>query len=95
MDAKNRTIGKIEHEVAHGRLLAENDAESLWGWGTPAGKVRAKRRAELIAQGAGLQPGTRALEIGCGTGLFTELFAQKGAQIVALERKLRFLFPQV
>jgi SAM-dependent methyltransferase len=32
-----------------------------------------------------LRPGLRALEIGCGTGLFTAMFAQTGAQIVGVD----------
>jgi SAM-dependent methyltransferase len=76
---------RVENEIEHGRMLAESEAESIWGWGTPAGRVRAKRRADLIATGAGLGPNVRALEIGCGTGMFTEMFAQSGAQLVAVD----------
>lgn len=72
-------------EIQHGLWLAEHETEAVWGWGTPAGKLRAARRAELIARGAGLQPGIRALEVGCGTGLFTEAFAATGATIVAVD----------
>lgn len=76
---------RAEHEIEHGKFLAKRDAESIWGWGTPAGQVRARRRVTLIATGARLQPGLRALEIGCGTGLFTQMFSQTGAQIVAVD----------
>jgi SAM-dependent methyltransferase len=76
---------RVENEIEHGRMLAESEAESIWGWGTAAGRVRARRRAELIASGAGLGPNVRALEIGCGTGMFTEVFAQSGAQLVAVD----------
>lgn len=74
-----------EQEIAHGKMLAENDAELIWGWGTPAGKARANRRAEWIIQNAALAPGKRVLEIGCGTGIFTEFFAQSGAHILAVD----------
>ena len=74
-----------QHEIDHGKLLAAEDTERLWGWGTPAGRLRAKRRAELIAGGAKLGPDVHALEIGCGTGLFTELFARTGARITAID----------
>jgi SAM-dependent methyltransferase len=47
--------------------------------------VRARRRGEFIARGARLGPGVRALEVGCGTGLFTEMFAGTGAQILAVD----------
>lgn len=76
---------RAEHEIEHGKKLAANDAEVIWGWGTPAGKLRAQRRGQLIAEGAGLRPGMRALEIGCGTGLFTEMFAHSGAHILAVD----------
>ena len=76
---------RAQHEIEHGRRLAASGAEHIWGWGTPAGQIRARRRADLIASGARLGPGTRALEIGCGTGIFTEYFARTGAEIVALD----------
>jgi len=78
-------MSRIEREIQHGRTLVLSDPERVWGWGTPAGAHRARRRADLIARGAGLQPGRRALEVGCGTGLFTEIFAATGADLVAVD----------
>jgi SAM-dependent methyltransferase len=72
-------------EVRHGEFLASGRPEVTWGWGTPAGRLRAARRARLIAEGAGLGPGVHALELGCGTGLFTEYFAATGARITAID----------
>jgi 2-polyprenyl-3-methyl-5-hydroxy-6-metoxy-1,4-benzoquinol methylase len=66
-------------------MLAEGNPEDIWGWESPAGRLRAKRRAELIARAAGLAPGVSAIEIGCGTGLFTEMFAASGARIIAVD----------
>jgi 2-polyprenyl-3-methyl-5-hydroxy-6-metoxy-1,4-benzoquinol methylase len=74
-----------QSEIAHGRMLAEGSPEDLWGWGSPAGRLRATRRGELIARGAGLAPGMLALELGCGTGLFTEMFAAFGSRIIAVD----------
>ena len=74
-----------EAERAHGKWLVEHDPELQWGWGTPAGKLRAERRAQLIAEGARLAPGMIALEIGCGTGNFTERFVRSGAKILAVD----------
>jgi 2-polyprenyl-3-methyl-5-hydroxy-6-metoxy-1,4-benzoquinol methylase len=74
-----------DNEIAHGRMLAGDDPEMLWGWKTPAGRARAARRAALIAEAGGLGPGRRVLEIGCGTGMFTEMFAGSGAEIVAVD----------
>ena len=56
---------RTESEIQHGKRLAGDDTEYLWGWGTPAGKIRAGRRAELIATGAQLGRRKRVLEIGC------------------------------
>ena len=76
---------RSENEITHGHQLVQSDPEKVWGWGAPAGKLRAIRRAEMIISGAELKPGLRALEIGCGTGLFTEMFARAGAHLVAVD----------
>jgi 2-polyprenyl-3-methyl-5-hydroxy-6-metoxy-1,4-benzoquinol methylase len=77
--------GRAQREIQHGQWLAEHDTEAVWGWGSPAGQIRARRRAELIASGGELSPGKRVLEIGCGTGMFTEMFAATGATIIAVD----------
>jgi 2-polyprenyl-3-methyl-5-hydroxy-6-metoxy-1,4-benzoquinol methylase len=73
------------NEISHGKWLVENDPICQWGWGTPAGKMRASRRGSLIVAGANLKKGMSVLEIGCGTGLFTEMFAAYGATILAVD----------
>jgi 2-polyprenyl-3-methyl-5-hydroxy-6-metoxy-1,4-benzoquinol methylase len=74
-----------QREVEHGKYLSAGAAEEIWGWGTPAGQIRAKRRAALILQGAFVGPSSKVLEIGCGTGLFTEMFARSDAQIISVD----------
>jgi len=76
---------KAESEIIHGKQLAQGDPERTWGWQTPAGQLRAIRRAKLIIATACLKPGMNVLEIGCGTGLFTELFASTGINLVAVD----------
>src|ERR1700730_7439138 len=76
---------RADREIKHGEWLAAHDTETVWGWGTPAGRIRARRRADLIIAGATLSPGKRVLEIGCGTGMFTEMFAATGATIIAVD----------
>lgn len=66
-------------------MLAASESEETWGWTTPAGQSRARRRADLIIGAAGIGPGHTVLEIGCGTGMFTERFAGTGARIVAVD----------
>jgi SAM-dependent methyltransferase len=77
--------GKASREIAHGRMLMRDDPEYIWGWATPAGRLRARRRAALMGSAAGLGAGVRAVEIGCGTGMFTEMFAATGSEIVAVD----------
>lgn len=76
---------RIENEIKHGHVLASSDAEQLWGWATPAGRQRARRRADLIMAGAHLKPRDLVLEIGCGVGMFTEMFLKSEAQILAVD----------
>jgi len=76
---------RSDNEIRHGQYLASGGAVEIWGWGTPAGKLRAARRAKLIIEAAGLAPGKRTLEIGCGTGNFTECFVKSGASVLAVD----------
>lgn len=80
-----KPLDRADREIAHGKKISFRDTERLWGWNTPAGQLRAKRRADLIAKSVHLKPGMRVLEIGCGTGLFTEMFAGTGARIIAVD----------
>ncbi|MFC1567421.1 class I SAM-dependent methyltransferase [Thermodesulfobacteriota bacterium] len=77
--------GRAKHEIQHGEFLASKDTKLIWGWGTPAGRRRAMRRAKLIGEGAMLGPDVLVLEIGCGTGMFTEMFARIKARIIAVD----------
>ncbi|MCC6384376.1 MAG: class I SAM-dependent methyltransferase [Bacteroidia bacterium] len=65
---------RIINELEHGKKLLAEGAESVWNWESAAGKVRADRRAGLLASYSNLKPGEPALEIGCGTGLFSNKF---------------------
>jgi 2-polyprenyl-3-methyl-5-hydroxy-6-metoxy-1,4-benzoquinol methylase len=82
---------RAKHEIKHSKILSQSDPELIWNWNTPAGRLRAKRRAEMITKGSGLGPGVCALEIGCGTGMFTEMFAKSGANLIAVDISLDLL----
>jgi SAM-dependent methyltransferase len=81
---------RLQRELEHAELLLQSP-EEIWGWGTPAGRARAARRAELIIEAGDLRPGLRTLEIGCGTGLFTQLVSRSGAAIDACELSEKLL----
>jgi 2-polyprenyl-3-methyl-5-hydroxy-6-metoxy-1,4-benzoquinol methylase len=81
----NHTSKKSEHEIEHGQYLSATDTEMTWGWGTSAGRKRAERRAHLILKNAHIMPNQKVLEIGCGTGMFTEKFMESGASITAVD----------
>lgn len=75
---------RIKNEILHSQKIKFN-AEEIWGWSTPAGKLRAERRAQYFIQTTGMNAQHRVLEIGCGSGVFTEKLAQSKAQITAVD----------
>ncbi|MBI3548102.1 MAG: class I SAM-dependent methyltransferase [Elusimicrobia bacterium] len=75
---------KLEHEIEHGALI-KHRAEEIWGWASAAGQARAERRGRFFVERCRLGPKDRALEVGCGSGVFTEKVARSGAQITATD----------
>jgi 2-polyprenyl-3-methyl-5-hydroxy-6-metoxy-1,4-benzoquinol methylase len=47
--------------------------------------MRAERRGRMIADAAAFRPEMSVLELGCGTGMFTEMFAESGVSIIAVD----------
>jgi SAM-dependent methyltransferase len=72
-------------ELRQGSELAAADADLVWGWGSPAGRLRADRRAAFLVERCALGPGVRCLELGAGTGVFTERLLRSGCELVAVE----------
>ena len=81
---KRDAEARLAREIDFHRGIADH-AELIWNWDTPSGRARAARRAALLAEGAGLREGVRALELGCGTGIFLEKVAARGASITGID----------
>ncbi|MBF0553583.1 MAG: methyltransferase domain-containing protein, partial [Nitrospirae bacterium] len=75
---------RIEKELVQGKKIKDR-AEDIWGWNSPAGMVRAERRANYFIKLGGILPDKDVLEIGCGTGVFTEKIDKTGAKITAVD----------
>ena len=73
-----------EREVAHWKAW-QDQAESVWGWQTPAGQVRSRRRARLFQELGRMTPHSLVLEIGCGTGEFTHQLAPHVGHLHAID----------
>jgi len=74
---------RIAKEIQHGRFLAQHGAGEIWNWESPAGKLRWARRVKMLS--SHLRPGMTVLELGCGTGTFTQELARSGADVIAID----------
>lgn len=73
------------HEIEHGKKISSN-AEEIWGWSSPAGVLRANRRAAIYVEMGNFGKGDKLLEIGCGTAIFTKkVYESTGADITAID----------
>ena len=77
------TDNRIQHEINHGKFLAETGAGEIWNWNTPAGLYRWKRRVEMLTHN--IQKEMNVLELGCGTGYFSKELVKTNAKITAID----------
>jgi SAM-dependent methyltransferase len=75
---------RYDAERLQGEVIAAGE-EAAWGWGTPAGRIRAERRAAFLTQAAALGSGVTCVELGAGTGEFTVRLAETGSRVIAIE----------
>ncbi len=87
---KGPSASRLAREIEFHRSIADR-AELVWNWDTPAGRIRAARRAALFVEHAQLAPERTALEVGCGTGLFLDQVARSGARLHALDLSTHLL----
>jgi len=71
-------------EIIHGQKIVAQ-AEAVWGWDSPAGRVRAHRRAALLIESIPKHPNGPVLEVGCGSGVFTSQFVSQIPDLVAID----------
>lgn len=76
---------RLAHEIAHGERISSH-AEYIWGWASPSGIARAKRRSDYFVKLGEINKDKNVLELGCGTGIFTKLVYDKThARITAID----------
>jgi ubiquinone/menaquinone biosynthesis C-methylase UbiE len=74
---------RIAREIQHGRFLAQCGAGEIWNWESAAGKLRWARRVKMLSKHLGA--GMKVLEVGCGTGYFTQELVRSGADVIAID----------
>lgn len=73
-------------DIAHGKYLIDRGPEKIWRWDSPTGIIRANRRAQLIFEAAQIKKTDLVLELGCGTGLFTDkIQVLSGANVTGID----------
>ena len=77
------SIKRLQNEVIHGKFLTNRNPGEIWNWESPSGKIRWKRRVQMLTNS--LKSGMIVLEIGCGTGLFTKEIAKMSVQLTAID----------
>ena len=86
---QNRMRDKTRETLHNERILPK--AEIFWGWATPAGQERVRRRVQLLKQLGNFHEGMRVLELGCGTGMFTQHLAKTSVDLTAVDLSEHFL----
>src|SRR5262249_26851544 len=83
---RKRRGGAPAVEIAHGEAIIAQGGEDVWNWSSPAGRVRLQNRIDLFVDRLGLLGARkRVLELGCGTGLYTERMASSCGSLVAAD----------
>lgn len=82
---------KIRVEIEHAKRISDN-AEDIWGWGSPAGKCRVTRRVDAFLQFMGNEGEHQTiLEIGSGAGIFSRHLLKRNIKLTALDISFAFI----
>jgi ubiquinone/menaquinone biosynthesis C-methylase UbiE len=73
---------RLNNEIEHSKYLLASNHEN-WGWSTYAGQFRFTRRVSLLIDQ--IPKDKKILEIGCGLGLFSSAFAERGYSVTAID----------
>jgi len=76
-------IDRLQNEISHGKYIAST-GEQIWNWSSPAGKLRWAKRIGIFKKFIG-NKNSYILEIGCGTGLFTQEIVKTKNKIIAID----------
>ena len=75
---------RYDAERLQGKLIASGK-EDVWGW-SGRGRQDPRGASRGVADRSRLgSPGVRCLELGCGTGEFTERLVEAGCELVAVD----------
>lgn len=74
---------RLERERRHAHAILSTN-ESNWGWNTPAGRIRLQRRLDFLRT-LGIGKEEPILEIGAGTGTFTEGLSAEFTNLTAID----------
>jgi ubiquinone/menaquinone biosynthesis C-methylase UbiE len=77
-------LERKRQEVQHGRHIA-GQAERVWRRDTLAGKKRMQRRFEDLREYLQPAPDARMLELGCGTGTWSEFLVQLPIHLTSVD----------
>jgi ubiquinone/menaquinone biosynthesis C-methylase UbiE len=74
----------VEGQKKHWAWMASKYHQK-YGLDSPINQMKIKRKADLIAMFTDMHNDKKVLEIGCGTGLFTQYLAETKAHITAID----------
>ncbi len=78
-------------EKEHFNRLVEETRTTWWGRLTPSGRLRDRKKMELLDELFHPRPDQSILEVGCGAGEFTEHLAERGLSVTAFDLSLSAL----